>query len=579
MSKRRKRWLYAAAGLTIATVAGLAIAASVLSRRFEPFIREQAIAYLSERFQCDVELANLRIKMPKMSPVNILLRKGKGAYAVVEAEGVAMRYRDVPADAPPLFRMRRLNLKVDLGTLFDAEKTVDEVVLEGMEINVPPKGERRALTARTNGQDKSAAANIQIRKVILNDAKLTILPKDKTKTPLEFDLQSVTLESEPGQPGMKYVASLTNPKPEGHIESTGRFGPWVAEDPSETPLSGNYEFTDADLSVFKSIAGKLNSTGTFEGVLSHLKAKGEATVPDFRLTMANNPVRLTTRFEVLVDGTNGNTILQPVHATLGSTRFTTSGAVIKHEGDRRRHIDLDVNMPDGDLRDVLRLAMKGAPFMEGRLFLKTKIALPPLSGKVREKLRLHGQFKIAKGKFLKSTIQDEIDKLSRRGQGAPKSEAIDEVASGMNGSFHMENEKITFHKLAFEVPGAAVNLAGNYDLDTDALDFLGNLKLRARVSQTQTGWKRIVLKPVDPFFAKEGAGTFLRIGVVGTSRQPKFGLARSLDKDKDNEKPTASERSRSSAPPNERASDSSQPRGSKAPPRVAPESGSASKSR
>jgi hypothetical protein len=581
MSKRRKRWLYAAAGLTIATVVGLAIAASVLSRRFEPFIREQAISYLSERFQCDVEMAKLRIKMPKMSPLNVLLRKGKGASAGVEAEGVALRYRDAPADTPPLFRMRRFNLKVDLGTLFDPVKTVDEVVLEGMEINVPPKGERRALTARNPGEDKGSAAEIHIRKVIVNDAKLTILPKDKTKTPLDFDLQSVTLESEPGQPGMKYQASLTNPKPKGHIESTGKFGPWVAEDPSETPLSGNYEFTNADLSVFKSIAGKLNSTGSFEGVLSHLKAKGEATVPDFRLTMANNPVRLSTRFEVLVDGTNGNTILQPVRATLGSTRFTTSGAVIKHEGDRRRHINLNVNMPDGDLRDVLRLAMKGAPFMEGRLFLKTKIALPPLSGKVREKLRLDGDFKISKAKFLKSTVQSEIDKLSRKGQGAPTSDEIVEVASGMNGSFHMENEKITFRKLAFDVPGAAVDLAGSYDLDTDALDFLGTLKLQARVSQTMTGWKRIALKPVDPFFAKEGAGTFLRIGVVGTSRQPKFGLARSLAKKQEEEekKATASERSRSSAPRGERESDSSQPRGSKAPPRVAPVSGSALKSR
>ena len=51
---------------------------------------------------------------------------------------------------------------------------------------------------------------------------------------------------------------------------------------------------------------------------------------------------LTTKFEVQVDGTNGNTILKPVQATLGSTRFTTSGGVIKHEEDARRRIDLTV---------------------------------------------------------------------------------------------------------------------------------------------------------------------------------------------------------------------------------------------
>ena len=49
---------------------------------------------------------------------------------------------------------------------------------------------------------------------------------------------------------------------------------------------------------------------------------------------------------------------------------------------------------------------------------------------------------------------------------------IDEVVSDMNGSFYMENEKLTFRKLAFSIPGAAVDLAGDYDLDADHVDFL-----------------------------------------------------------------------------------------------------------
>src|SRR3982751_6928027 len=121
MTQRKKRWLYAAGGVTVVTIAGLVIAASVLSRRFEPFIREQAIAYMSQHFNCDVELAALRIKMPKLSPINVLLTRGKGASARVEGEGIAMRYKGVPSDAPPLFRIRDFSLTVDLGTLFDAE--------------------------------------------------------------------------------------------------------------------------------------------------------------------------------------------------------------------------------------------------------------------------------------------------------------------------------------------------------------------------------------------------------------------------------------------------------------------------
>src|SRR5436190_16187485 len=115
-----------------------------------------------------------------------------------------------------------------------------------------------------------------------------------------------------------------------------------------SPLAGKYTFEHADLSVFNSIAGILNSTGQFEGTLDTIRAWGQASVADFRLKAAGNPVPLITSFEVRVDGTNGNTILSPVNATLGSTHFTTSGAVIKREKRARRTISLDVSMPDGD---------------------------------------------------------------------------------------------------------------------------------------------------------------------------------------------------------------------------------------
>jgi len=96
----------------------------------------------------------------------------------------------------------------------------------------------------------------------------------------------------------------------------------------------------------------------------------------------------------------------------------------------------------------------------------------------------------------------------------------------MKGTFKLENEVIRFRSLFFGVQGARVDLKGSYDLRRDALDFQGTLKLQAKVSQTMTGWKRWALKPVDPFFAKEGAGTFFRIRVTGPSRAPKFGLDR-----------------------------------------------------
>lgn len=507
----------------MAAVVALSVTAYVLANRFEPYIREQAISYLQNRFDSEVELSSLRVRMPRLSSLQLLLSGGHGALAGVEGERILLRHKG-RRDVPPMFVMKAFSFDVDLETLFNETKVVHRVTLDGMEINIPPKGERPKFDS---GDDSGgSSANVLIEEVIITNSVLTILPRDSQKTPLRFDLHRVRLESAGKNVAMKYDAALTNAKPPGEIQSTGTFGPWVKGEPGDSPVGGEYRFDNADLGVFSSIAGILNSTGQFEGTLSSLDVKGQASVPDFRLKRAGNPVALKTQFEVLVDGTNGNTILKPVIGTLGSTTFTTSGGIIKHETDVRRSISLDVSMPAGNLRDLLTLAMKGSPFMEGQISLNTKIEVPPLTGKVRDKLIVDGQFKISQGKFLRSTIQDQIDTLSRRGQGQPKNTEIDEVFSAMAGAFHLEDELITFRSLSFAVPGSGVGLTGIYDLDKDVLDFHGTLKLNAKVSETMTGWKRWVLKPIDPFFSKQGAGTLLRIQVVGTAKEPKFGRDR-----------------------------------------------------
>ena len=514
----------------IVVLAGLIVAGSILSRRIEPYIRQQAEQYLRTRFHAEVRIASLHVRLPRVSPLRMLFTRGRGTIATVEGEGIVMRMWGRP-DAPPLFGIREFVTGIDVGALGDSTQHVAVVTITGLEITIPPKGERPNLgsgksAADGAGSEEESKTSVVIDHVDVKNATLVILPRDRAKKPLRFDIHDLKLQSAGRGVAMKYACALTNPRPPGEIHSSGSFGPWNAGEPGDTPLHGDYTFEHADLGVFAAIAGILRSTGSFEGELDSITARGEAYVPDFRLKRSGNPVPLRTEFEVLVDGTNGNTILKPIKATLGSTHFTTSGAVFKHEGDSHRTIKLDVNMPHGHMRDVLRLAMKGEPFMEGRLNLKTKLEIPPLDGKVKDKLRLDGRFDITEAHFLKSTIQDQIDSLSRRGQGQPRNEEIDEVISRMRGSFKLESSVITFRELTFGVPGADVQLAGSYDLNADVLDFHGGLKLQAKVSQMMTGWKRWVLKPVDPFFSKNGAGTYLRIQVVGNSKAPKFGRDR-----------------------------------------------------
>jgi len=521
-----RKWLIAIAAATMLAIVGLLATATIAARRVGPYLRARAVEYLGGRFESDVELAALRVHLPETSPVRLLLTGGRGELARVEGEGLVLRHKG-RRDVPPMLTVNRLRFEVDLGTLFDTPVVVPSVSVEGLAINIPPKGDGPPPGGRSSVGDAGGSwVGVAITEVAVRDATLVILPRERTKVPLEFAIRDLRLHPEGTGVTMRYDAAITIPRPPGAIHSVGSFGPWNADEPGDTPLAGDYSLENADLGVFPAIAGILDSTGRFEGTLDSIRAKGHASVPDFRLKMAGNPVPLVTQFDALIDGTNGNTILQPVSATLGTTTFTTSGGVIRHERDSRRTISLEASMRQGDLRDLLRLAVNGTPFMEGQITLQTKVDIPPLVGTTRQKLKLDGRFEVRRGKFLRAAAQDKVDSLSRRGQGKPGSDEIDDVVSGMKGSFTLENEVLRFRSLSFSVPGASVDLKGSFDLRKDALNFHGTLKLQARVSETMTGWKRWVLKPLDPFFAKNNAGTFLRIRVTGSSGAPKFGASR-----------------------------------------------------
>ncbi|MEO8372793.1 MAG: hypothetical protein ABI806_26650 [Candidatus Solibacter sp.] len=522
MSRREK--IVAGTGIAVLLVAiGIVIAGARLSHRIEPYIRQRAEDYLRTRFNADVQIGALRITLPRLSPLRMVFTKGKGTVAAVEGENIVMRTRGA-GDRPPLFRIQKFVTGINIGNLFDTTVHVPVVAVTGLEINIPPREQKAGTPSAPDTADKDdGPPKVVIDRVEIKSATLYMLPRDTGKRPLRFDIHDLRLQSAGPGVAMKYDAMLTNPKPPGEIHSVGGFGPWNAGDPGDTQLAGDFTFDHADLGVFQGVAGILSSTGRFEGQLDSITARGEAYVPDFRLKRSGNSVPLRTQYEVLVDGTNGDTTLKPVKATLGGTHFTTSGVVFKHEGDKHRSIHLNVDMPQGRMTDILRLAMKGAPFMEGRLNLKTALELPNLDGKVIDKLRLDGKFDITGAHFLKSTIQDQIDGLSRRGRGQPQNQEIDEVVSRMQGDFKLDGSVITFGQLTFGVSGADVHLAGSYALDDDVLDFHGALRLQAKVSQTQTGWKHWVLKPVDPFLSNHGAGTYLKIQVVGSSKAPKFG--------------------------------------------------------
>jgi hypothetical protein len=507
----------------------VAIAAQVLSRRIEPYIREQTVEYLRQRFASDVEIGSLHVSTPIDWPLRVLLHGRRGALAHVTGERISLWHKH-RHDRPPLVAIGKVGFEVELYSLWDRPVRVTMVRIEGLRIVVPPKGQdaaRAEPNAPPASAGRAAPPSVIIDTIIADGARLSVLPKDPKKNPLEFDIRKLKLESAGPGIAMRYTAVLTNPKPPGLIRCQGRFGPWVSEDPSDTPLGGEYVFENADLSVFRGIAGRLDSTGKFAGTLDNIVADGETRTPDFRLTISGNPVPLQTTYHAIIDGRNGNTLLQPVEATLGRTRFVVRGGVVRGPGESGKTVALDVVFREGYIEDLMRLAMRGPkPMMRGPIDLKVKLQWPPGKRDIADKLRLSGTFALRQAHFASRTVQDRLDALSSRAQGKPGDRAVDEVPATLTGSFRLANGVIEFSRLHLAIPGADLALTGSYTFDKEALDFRGRLRMQARVSETVTGWKRWALKAADPFFARDGAGTQLQIRIDGTRAQPRFGLDR-----------------------------------------------------
>ena len=190
----------------------------------------------------------------------------------------------------------------------------------------------------------------------------------------------------------RYDATLVNAIPTGDIHAVGTFGPWDNESPGDSAVTGKYTFDHADLSTIKGIAGILSSVGEFSGQLNRITVDGTTETPDFSLDTANHLLPLHTKFHAIVDGTSGDTYLQPVDAKLQQSEFSCSGAIVNVKG-KGHIIDLDVNVPNGRIQDFLELAIKTKPvIMTGRLSMKTKLHIRPGNESVTQKLGLKGDF-------------------------------------------------------------------------------------------------------------------------------------------------------------------------------------------
>lgn len=518
-NRQGRRWLWIAGCLVLLAIAVLIYARYFLSHA-QPILRARVVETLSARFKTKVEMAELDAWLADGLNVS-----GKGLNIFGPTDPNPSEPGIQPLISVPEFRFHTGVL-----SLFRSPMRVDTVYVKGMALNVPPKEDQGRLNEMgdASGRKMMKKTSIFVDKFICDDTELVINTSMSGKDPLVFRIGHLDMkEIGPGQP-LRFEATLVNPEPVGNIKSAGTFGPFREDSPRETPVAGDYTFTDADLGTLNGIRGILSSTGKYGGTLGRIEVSGATETPDFRVDISGHPVALHTDFHAIVDGTDGDTYLEPVQARFLHSSLTANGKVIRVRNPPGLDIELNVVVDRARIEDLLLLAVKTAPpVISGPVEMKTKMSLMPGPEDVANRLKLDGSFQISAGSFSNKKVQDRIDSLSLRSRGEPqaaKEHAEVGVPSEMNGTFRLDHGLFTFPLLQFAVPGTHADVAGQYSMDGDIFDFHGKLRLDAKLSQMVTGWKSLVLKAADPFFSKHGAGTEVPFKVSGTRSEPQFSL-------------------------------------------------------
>ena len=481
-------------------------------------VREHLITAVSDRFAAhvDVDAAQLSI-VPRPAISGTRLR---------------LHLRDADADMPPLVSVNAFEASAPFTGLVGPKVRLGSVNLVGTDIRIPPGGLKASVASldvnSPGDNSRESRSSIVIDEIVSRDARLEIATRKANKLPRVFEIHDLVMRGFGLPEGARFQAGVTNPIPRGRVETTGVFGPWLAEEPTLTPIRGEYSFRNADLNDIKGIAGTLSSVGQYRGTLERIEVDGQTETPNFSIDLANQPVPLFTRFKAIVDGTNGDTWLDRVDAKLGQSNIVASGAVVRDRDVKGRHVALDIQIREARIEDVLRLAVKAAKSpMTGRMDLTTTFLLPAGEQDVIDRLNLNGQFRLAQARFSNIDVQRKIEALSLRARGKEDAEPTGDgssVVSNLRGKFVMRGAKLDFKELTFSIPGAEVQLTGIYDMRGESLDFQGDLLVEASLADMTSGFKAFLARLAQPFFRRPGGGSRFPIKITGPRSKPEFGL-------------------------------------------------------
>jgi AsmA-like protein len=501
-----RRWILVSAAVLVAAVA---VGAILLALNW-PFTQAAVTKALQDRLAREVKIRKFR---PTYFPPGCVV------------EGIDFLHRQ-RKDLPPLITVETLILRTSYASLLRIHKELNYVQLAGLHVTVPPKNPDSStqtfpLTNSTSGK------TLAIGEITTDGAVLEFLGKQPDEERFILKIDHLTLDHVGESDPVTFHARFNNTEPPGEIRSDGQFGPWNEDDPASTQLSGSYTYEHAKLGVFEGVAGTLSSQGKFSGTLGHIDAEGEVDVPDFTISGTNHANHLASKFQAVVDGTNGDTYLTRVESHFGRTTVISQGDIKGHPGQHGKTVMLTMSVSQGRIEDLLRLFTGSTqPVAMGNVQLQTKVEVPPGPQGFLRRLRLDGQFGIGNSHFTNPEVQAPVNRLaeSARGETKHQEEAnTGVVLSNLRGHVSASGGIAKLSNISFTEPGTLAEIQGTFNLIDKKLNLHGVLHTSGKLADTTSGFKSVVLKALSPFLKRKSI-TVVPFVITGTSSDPSFAL-------------------------------------------------------
>ncbi len=470
-------------------------------------LRPRVVNALADALNCDVTLDALEVRLVPTIRVT--------------GTNLTIRLRNRP-ELPPFAEASSFTVR--LGLLSMLRRHIDVVDVDGLHMNVPKKFAEAIGGNAGKPASPLRSSLFTVNHLVTHDGTLNFVGREPNNRPLRFAIHDFDIAEPSVEHAMRFTAHVTNPFPSGVVTTSGTFGPWSRDDPTQTPLAGMFDLADGDLSSIAGISGHVASTGTFTGQLTEIHVNGSSRTENFSLELGGSPVAITTTFDVTIDGSDGTTVLDRVDAVLIKTPLHFTG-VISNAPTPGHDVALTVEVHEGRIEDILPLVIKtDRPILIGRVSSKSRLWLPPGPATTVQRLHVDGTFDVRAARFTDALMQTTLRELSQRAKAKDQDKDNQPIDVDVAGALTLQNGVVRLPGVAAKVPGARFDLSGTYLIGPETLNFRGTARLEASMSKVVGGFKSIFIKPFNRLFSENGSGAIIPIAITGTRQMPEFGV-------------------------------------------------------